>query len=267
MNSKYEETIKNFYNSRTDYDNNRTVERARKLVHFFPPQVGSHSIDFATGTGSVALLLAELVGAEGDIIALDMATSLLDIAKAKASVSGIKNIDFVESNINNFVLQHESLDNAYCSFAIVLFENIDIFLARVNAALKPGGYFAFSSNSDRSYFNPFILEAGRLEGIEIPKIHLKLASPNRIQRLLTMTGFDAVEIHDVQYGKTMSLAEAQSKWNGRFWLHPENPLEDMAERVVSRLKAHYDRIIEMNSHDGEIWFEELIYYVKANKAP
>jgi|GEM_PF-2170965 len=265
MRNKYEDAVKNFYNSRKDYDNERTIERARKLVNFFPPQIGSNSIDFATGTGNVALLLAQLVGEEGKIIALDIATSLLDIAKTKVEASGLKNIEFVESNINDFILGNEILDNAYCSFAIVLFENIDLFLARVHKSLKPRGYFAFSSNSDSSYFNQFILEAGRLEGIEIPKIHLKLASKESIQRTLAKADFDAVEIHEVQCGKTISLAEAKSKWNGRFWLHPENPLDSIAETVTSRLKTRYDRIIEMNSSDGEIWFEELIYYVKANK--
>ncbi|MBE9012943.1 hypothetical protein IQ250_22335 [Pseudanabaenaceae cyanobacterium LEGE 13415] len=51
----YEQQIIDFYNARTNYDNDITRYRAFALFDYAIPQVGQSVLDVATGTGNIAI--------------------------------------------------------------------------------------------------------------------------------------------------------------------------------------------------------------------
>ncbi|MBD2206430.1 hypothetical protein H6G33_25205 [Calothrix sp. FACHB-1219] len=110
-----------------------------------------------------------------------------------------------------------------------------------------------------------ILEACTKHGITLPNLHEPLGTPERIQQLLTQANFTQIEIHPQQLGTYLSLETAQSRWNGQFWLHIDNPLRQLKPETISQIKASYDDDIAALETEQGVWHKELIYYVVARK--
>ncbi|MBD2249306.1 hypothetical protein [Nostoc sp. FACHB-888] len=66
-------------------------------------------------------------------------------------------------------------------------------------------------------------------------------------------------------GAYLSIEEAQSRWNGQFWLHIDNPLRELTPPKICQIKASYDEEITALETEQGVWYEELIYYVVARK--
>jgi SAM-dependent methyltransferase len=60
---------------------------------------GMTALDLGTGTGRVAMLLAELVGPGGHVVAVDSSTTALDYAARQAKAAGVGTIEFIEGDV------------------------------------------------------------------------------------------------------------------------------------------------------------------------
>ncbi|QKQ73135.1 methyltransferase domain-containing protein [Nostoc sp. TCL240-02] len=78
----YKQEIINFYNARTNYDNDLTFNRAIALFDYATPSSGQWVLDVATGTGNVAIKAAQKVVPNGFVIGIDIATELLKIVRS-----------------------------------------------------------------------------------------------------------------------------------------------------------------------------------------
>ncbi|BCL39800.1 class I SAM-dependent methyltransferase [Nostoc sp. MS1] len=261
----YKQEIIDFYNGRTNYDNYTTINRAIALFDYAIPSPGQWILDVATGTGNVAIKAAQKVGANGNVIGIDIATELLKIAQQKIQAENLSNIELIEVDAEAYQPQPDKFDCIYCSYAIVLLPNIPKILENWYRFLKPSGFIAFTCSSENSYLALSIVEACAKHGITLPNLHEPLGTPERIQHLLTQAKFDQIEIHPRQLGTYLSLEKAQSKWNGQFWLHIDNPLRELNPQKISQIKASYDEEIAALETEQGVWYEELIYYVVARK--
>ena len=70
---------------------------AKLLLEAADLRRGESVLDIATGPGTVARLAAVRVGAEGRVVAIDIAQPMLDIAKAKAPPPGAAPIEYLKS--------------------------------------------------------------------------------------------------------------------------------------------------------------------------
>jgi SAM-dependent methyltransferase len=59
---------------------------------------GMRVLDLGTGLGHVAFQLAALVGPEGSVVGVDVATKLLGVAEARRAAAGAENMRFVEGD-------------------------------------------------------------------------------------------------------------------------------------------------------------------------
>lgn len=262
----YKQEIVNFYNARTNYDQDVTINRAIALFDYANPCPGQYVLDVATGTGNIAIKAAQKVGISGCVIGIDIATELLKIAQQKIQAQNLSNVELIEVDAQVYDSEPDKFDAIYCSYAIVLFPNIPKILENWYRFLKLGGFIAFTCSSENSYLALSIVEACAKNGITLPNLHEPLGTPERIQHLLTQAKFSQVEIHPRQMGTYLSLEKAQSRWNGQFWLHIDNPLRQLKPEKISLLKASYDQEIAALETEQGVWHEELIYYVVARKA-
>jgi len=91
-----------------------------KIVAGFGITEGMMIADFGSGAGYFTILLAQRVGNDGKVFALDIQESALDNVRVKAKVAGLENIETIRSNLE--VLGSSGLaDN---SQDIVLLANI-----------------------------------------------------------------------------------------------------------------------------------------------
>lgn len=261
----YKQEIIKFYNARTNYDNETTLNRAIALFDYVTPSSGQWVLDVATGTGNVAITSAQKVGPSGYVIGIDIATELLKIAQQKIQAENLSNVRLIEVEAEAYQPEPDKFDAIYCSYAIVLFPNIPKILENWYRCLKFGGFIAFTCSSEKSYLAFSIVEACAKNGITLPNLHEPLGTPERIQHLLTQAKFDQIEIHPRQMGTYLSLEKAQSKWNGQFWLHIDNPLRELTPQKICQIKASCDEEIAALETEQGVWHEELIYYVVARK--
>ena len=264
MNYKHQ-VITDFYNARTNYDNDVTRNRAIALFDYAVPRPGQSVLDVATGTGNIAIEAAKKVGSNGSVIGIDIATELLKIAQQKIQLEHLSNVQLIEIDAEVHQAEPDQFDAIYCSYAIVLFPNIPVILNNWYRFLKPGGFIAFTCSSEDSYFALSIVEACAKNGITLSNLHEPLGTPDRIQQLLTQAKFNQIEIHPRQMGTYLTLEKAQSRWNGQFWLHQDNPLQELEPEKIRQIKTSYDAAIASLQTNQGVWHQELIYYVVAHK--
>ncbi len=117
-----------------------------------PPQLeGRRVLDLGCGSGRDVYALAQLVGARGEVVGVDMTEAQLAVAEAHrafhAEAFGFDNVRFRQGYIESL----EQLDLAPGSFDVIVSNCVvnlspdkDAVLAGVQRLLKPGGEFYFS---------------------------------------------------------------------------------------------------------------------------
>jgi SAM-dependent methyltransferase len=102
-------------------------------------------LDVGCGTGHAALAAAEVVGPSGAVVGADLAPSLLDVARAKASARGFDHIEFVEGDFRALGHPDEAFDVVLCSFAIFLVPDMPGALTELWRMVAPGGRLGVTS--------------------------------------------------------------------------------------------------------------------------
>ena len=114
---------------------------SERMLELAGIQPGHRVLDLATGIGEPALLAASRVGAAGRVVATDLSSRMLDIARERATALGLTNVEFIEADA-------ERLDFADGSFDAILWrwgvsdlpEPRDTLLA-IRRMLAPHGAF------------------------------------------------------------------------------------------------------------------------------
>ena len=105
-------------------------------------QPDSDVFEFACGTGTTAVAHASYVK---NILAIDISSSMLEIAKEKAAAENIENINFEQSTIEEFSAAAQSFDVVMGHSILHLLENPEAAIDKVYNLLKPGGVFVSST--------------------------------------------------------------------------------------------------------------------------
>ncbi len=263
--NKYKWQIINFYDARTDYDNDFTRSRAYSLFELVSLQVGQTVLDVATGTGLIALEAAQQVGSQGKVIGVDFAPKMLQQAQAKIQATGLTNIELLEADVDKLDFPENSFDAILCSSAIVLFSNIMAVLEDWYRWLKSDGTLAFSCYSQNSFFTPVIMKVCSDFNYELPNLHETLGSEEKCQNILEGIVFREIEVKNKQLGQYLTMDEAKNLWHGT-WLHPQyHPLLELTSQQKEELKAQFRAEIAQLSTEKGVWDESTLFLVKGDK--
>ena len=125
-----------FYDSRTKgFDTYR-----RRIVERLPLRRGDVVLDVGCGTGLCFPFLLERVGPAGAVVGVDAAPEMLEIAAERASAHGWRNVELVESAIEDAALP--TADHAlFCAVHDILQSAaaLDHVLAHVRRGVAAGG--------------------------------------------------------------------------------------------------------------------------------
>jgi ubiquinone/menaquinone biosynthesis C-methylase UbiE len=100
-----------------------------------PPARGDRVLDIGCGFGDESARLAELVGAEGSVLGVDIAPRFVEAATAEF---GRPNVRFEMHDVQTTEFAH-TFDYAFSRFGIMFFANPVAALRNVQRALVPGG--------------------------------------------------------------------------------------------------------------------------------
>jgi len=110
----------------------RATERARL-------EPGMKALDLCCGTGDLALMLAEKVGPEGEVIGADFSRPMLDIALQKAKDAGLRQAQFKWADALDLPFEDESFDAVTIAFGARNLADLDKGISEMRRVLVPGG--------------------------------------------------------------------------------------------------------------------------------
>ena len=130
----------------------------------------SQVFEFGCGTGTTAINHAPFVG---KIIATDISSKMIEIAKEKAKAASINNVEFQCTTLEDFSGADASFDVIMAHNILHLMEDPESAIKHSYRLLKPGGVFVTSSVCLGDSFSPWrlLLFIGRLFG-KVPYVNL-----------------------------------------------------------------------------------------------
>lgn len=88
-----------------------------KIVNLFGLEKGDHVADFGAGHGYYTIPLAELVGGDGKVYAIDIQKSVLDIIRTKAKLNHLLNIETIWADLEEE--NGSRIKEKYCDFVVI----------------------------------------------------------------------------------------------------------------------------------------------------
>ena len=115
------------------------------LVEYSRPLPGMRALDLASGTGEPGISLAQRVGPQGSVIAIDQSSELLDIAAQRARDKQLLNFMTQQADAHHLPLDGQTFDLATCRFGVMFFNDAQGALAELRRVLKPGARACFAA--------------------------------------------------------------------------------------------------------------------------
>ena len=142
-------------------------------------------LEFGCGTGSTAIFHAPYVK---HILATDISSKMIEIAKAKAEAGNVKNVTFEQAAIDDFRVDDQTFDAIMGHSILHLLEDKDDVISSVHKMLKSGGVFISNTAclGDRMKFFKLIGPIGNFLGL-IPMV--KVFNTRELEESLTEAGF------------------------------------------------------------------------------
>ena len=103
---------------------------------------GMRVLEVGSGAGDVALLAAELVGSEGEVVGVEVDGAALKVARGRAQSLGLRNVSFVQGDARTAELDG-GFDAAVGRLVLMYWRDPAEALARIAAHVRPGGAVAF----------------------------------------------------------------------------------------------------------------------------
>ncbi len=104
--------------------------------------LGQRVLDLGSGVGDVAMLVARLVGPRGAVVGIEREPSSIARAEARAAEAGLRNVRFVQTDLNR-VVSDERFDAAVGRFVLEWLPDPVAVLQSVSSLVRHGGVLAF----------------------------------------------------------------------------------------------------------------------------
>ncbi len=169
------------------------------LINALSAESGDRILDVASGTGEPALTLASQKK-DIDILGIDAAQGMINVAQVKASNEGFNHLRFTTMPAEKMQLDGGQFDKILCRFGVMLFDNPLAGVKEMHRVLKPAGSFAIAvwSKPERM---PTLLWAYQALKNRLPEnLHpplkkvTSMGEPGVIEALLGEAGFSSVHV-------------------------------------------------------------------------
>ncbi len=115
------------------------VSRAAVIVEHLALRPGMAVADVGCGPGRVTVPLAQRVGPQGSVVALDIQSGMLQRAREKVAEAELANVEFVQAGVGDGALGRDRFDRVVLVTVLGEIPDWEAALHEIFAALKPGG--------------------------------------------------------------------------------------------------------------------------------
>lgn len=113
---------------------------------------GMRVLDVGSGAGDVAMAAAELVGAEGEVVGVDVNAAILDTAQARVRELGFENIQFTAGDARTLDVGGD-FDAVVGRLVLMYMSDPADALKQLTRHLRPGGIVAFQEADFTPYMS------------------------------------------------------------------------------------------------------------------
>jgi len=112
-----------------------------RAIAALKPAPGERILDVGCGAGQTIPQLAQLVGPTGEVVGVDIAPRLLNMARQRSA--GLSNVGFIEGDAQTLAFAPRSFDAVFSRFGVMAFADPTAAFHNLSGALRPGGRLAF----------------------------------------------------------------------------------------------------------------------------
>jgi ubiquinone/menaquinone biosynthesis C-methylase UbiE len=169
------------------------------FVEYSRPAPGMSVLDLASGTGEPAITLAQRVGPQGWVTALDQSSDLLAIASERARTKKLANFTTHQADAHQLPFADQSFDLATCRFGVMFFSDAHRALTELCRVLKPGARACFAAwgPMEQPYWQTTMQVVLRyVGGAKLPlggSDLFRFSTAGSLSEVLRASGFDDVE--------------------------------------------------------------------------
>jgi SAM-dependent methyltransferase len=164
-----------------------------RAIEALSPKPGEAIVDVGCGAGQTVLQLAHRVGADGRVIGVDIAPSLLNLARRRAE--GLSRISFIAGDARRLDLPEHSIDGFFSRFGVMALADPIGAFSNFRRIMRPSGRLAFVCwrSLIENELDLLPLRAAGLEAMVDPT-PFSFDDPDRVRTILEAAGFRRIDI-------------------------------------------------------------------------
>ncbi len=159
---------------------------AARMVALAEIATNERILDIGTGTGVVALKVAQQIGAGGVVTGIDLSEAMLRLANAKAMLLDVsEKVEFKQMDAEALEFKDQNFDTVLSLFALLHFPNPLTALKEIFRVLRPGGklVLAIGSGPPLVSLSGLVHRIGRLPDLLAQKQGKLLVAPRFLDAL------------------------------------------------------------------------------------
>lgn len=239
-----------------------------RLVDFARIPPGAHVLDVACGRGAVLFPAVTAVGANGEVVGIDISEGMVQETRGEITHRALRNATALTMDAENLEFPDSSFDMVLCGLVLFFLPNLVRALAGFRRVLKPGGWLVAST------FQHYEDEATkRWDALDEQFEHClkpapqakttKMNSEVEIRQVLSLAGFVDIEIAPDQ--KTFYFSDEHEWWEVA-WSHGWRALlERMDEDVLAEYKNQATQLVLQENTEHGIPDTWRLFYSRGRK--
>ncbi|MEE9190292.1 MAG: methyltransferase domain-containing protein [Candidatus Neomarinimicrobiota bacterium] len=241
---------------------------ALQLIQDNQPWGDTKVLDLACGTGVITRVLANNIKNNGRVIALDINSQMLDLARIRCAEW--KNIEFIEGSGESLAISDNTLDVVVCQQGFQFFPNKKTAAIEIHRVLTPGGKAIISTWCPVSECEIFGIICETLEAMNEIEISRTMRIPfdymtqQQLRKPFKNAGFKNIVVSKQEMN--LSLKGGVDGAIALAYATPIGPkLKELSNEKQDKFKKVFIDKIQIISHDGKNFGRMVSNVLKAEK--
>jgi SAM-dependent methyltransferase len=186
-----------------DHYNAGVRAHTRRLIEAAQIAPTDRILDVGCGCGATTREAATRA-TDGGALGVDLSTRMLARARERSRAEGLTNVRFEQADAQVYPFEEQAFDLAISRFGVMFFGDPVAAFSNIRRALRPGGRLAFLCWQPLNRNEGFATLVGALAaGRDLPRPpanspgQFGLADPDFVRRILTESGFERVNLAEV----------------------------------------------------------------------